>query len=178
MSEMGEGGSPEGGSMVQQAQAAVQERAREARSSVGQAVGKQVDNGAQQLGGQLLEVAQAFTRTKDGLRAEGKDRPATALETVGDRAERLGRYLTETSPEHKLHDFEHFGRRNPWVVIAGGAALGFLASRFLKASSGRRFDGLVAQGYSSRDVAWAPPAPYGRPVGQPGALLAPGPEAL
>jgi hypothetical protein len=35
---------------------------------------------------------------------------------------------------------EDFGRRQPWAVIAGGLALGFAASRFLKASSSRRYE--------------------------------------
>ena len=38
-----------------------------------------------------------------------------------------------------------FGRRQPWAVIAGGLALGFAASRFLKASSSRRYE----SGYQS-----------------------------
>ena len=32
-----------------------------------------------------------------------------------------------------LHDIEDFGRRQPTAVLVGGLALGFLASRFLKA---------------------------------------------
>jgi hypothetical protein len=162
-----------GGSGLAQAQHAVQERAREARSTAGSALATRVDDGSQQVGGQFLEVAQAFRRTTHGLRAEGKERPAATVDAVTGRIEQVGRYLTETSSQRKLHDFEHFGRRNPWLVIAGGAALGFAASRFLKASSGRRFDTMVEQGYSSRQVEWVPPAPYGRPVGQPGAPMVP-----
>jgi hypothetical protein len=38
-----------------------------------------------------------------------------------------------------LRDVEDFARRNPWAVAAGGFALGFVASRLLKASSSERY---------------------------------------
>ncbi|HEU4657504.1 MAG TPA: hypothetical protein VFR97_08265, partial [Capillimicrobium sp.] len=39
-----------------------------------------------------------------------------------------------------LSDVERVARDNPWAVIAGGVVLGFAASRFLKASSRKRFE--------------------------------------
>ena len=38
-----------------------------------------------------------------------------------------------------LEDVEDFGRQRPWAVLAGGAAVGILAARFLKASSRNRY---------------------------------------
>ena len=40
--------------------------------------------------------------------------------------------------ERILRDVEDFGRRQPLAVMFGGLAAGFVASRFLKASSTRR----------------------------------------
>ena len=53
---------------------------------------------------------------------------------------RVCRYLRESDADRILSDVEDFGRRQPWAVIAGGVALGLVASRFLKASSTRRYD--------------------------------------
>ena len=49
-------------------------------------------------------------------------------------------YLSESDADRILGDIEDFGRRQPWVVIGGGIALGLVASRFLKASSSRRYE--------------------------------------
>jgi hypothetical protein len=74
------------------------------------------------------------------LREQGKDQPAKLAEQAADRAERLGSYLQESDADRILGDVEDFGRRQPWAVIAGGVALGLVASRFLKASSIDRYE--------------------------------------
>lgn len=70
---------------------------------------------------------------------QGKQRPAELAERAAERAERLGGYLHRSDGERILGDVEDFARSRPWAVAAGGLALGFAASRFLKASSGRRY---------------------------------------
>ena len=72
--------------------------------------------------------------------SQGKDQPAKLAEQAAERAESLGDYLQRTDGDTILRDLEDFGRRQPWAVIAGGLALGFAASRFLKASSSRRYE--------------------------------------
>ena len=79
------------------------------------------------------------------LREQGKDQPAKLAEQAADRAERLGTYLKQADGEAILRDVEDFGRKQPWAVMVGGLAAGFLASRFLKASSSRR----AATGYQA-----------------------------
>jgi hypothetical protein len=39
-----------------------------------------------------------------------------------------------------LNDLERFARQQPWLATSGGLVLGFFASRFLKASSARRYE--------------------------------------
>ena len=56
-----------------------------------------------------------------------------------------------------LHDLETFGRRRPWSMVAAGVAVGFAASRFLKASSRNRYEASV-QGGSPRPVVSGEPA--------------------
>jgi hypothetical protein len=71
-------------------------------------------------------------------------------EQLADRAESFGSYLRHANGERLLADVEAFARRQPWLVAAGGLALGFAASRFLKASSSRRYQAGSDQSYASR----------------------------
>jgi hypothetical protein len=48
--------------------------------------------------------------------------------------------MKESDADRILGDVEDFARSNPWAVAAGGLALGFAASRVLKASSSRRYE--------------------------------------
>ncbi|MCA1697668.1 MAG: hypothetical protein LC790_01695, partial [Actinobacteria bacterium] len=70
---------------------------------------------------------------------QGKDKPAEVAEQAAERAERAGSYLKESDGERILRDVEQFARQRPTAVIAGGIALGFAASRFLKASGAARY---------------------------------------
>ena len=91
------------------------------------------------------------------LRGQGKDTPARVAEQVADRAESLGSYLRDADGERLLRDAENVARRQPWLVAAGGLALGFAASRFLKASSSRRYqsgDDRSSAGHSAHDATW------------------------
>lgn len=136
-------------SVVEQAQEKIQEGASQAKTAARDALTQQIDERSTQVGQQLRGVAEAFRRTGRGLHSEGNAMPARVVEGLSDRAERLGSYLEGSSSNRLLHDAEHYGRRNPWVVIVGGMAVGIAASRLLKASSSRRFDQLREQGYSS-----------------------------
>ena len=81
----------------------------------------------------------------DSLREQGKDGPANAASKLAQYAEKVGGYLREKDPDALLADAEDFGRRQPWVVAAGGLALGLAASRLLKASSSRRYSERISQ---------------------------------
>jgi hypothetical protein len=76
----------------------------------------------------------------DELRKQGKDTPAKLVDDAAERVERVGGYLKESDADRILRDVEDFGRRQPLALLAGGLVLGFAASRFLKASSSRRYD--------------------------------------
>jgi hypothetical protein len=90
------------------------------------------------------------------LREEGDTGPAQYAERAAEPVERVGRYLTETDGERLLRDAERFARRRPWVAVLGGATLGFLAARFIKASN--TGDG-AAQSSDPHAQAALPPAP-------------------
>ena len=73
------------------------------------------------------------------LRSEGKDKPAELADKAATRVAELGDYLKRSDGDALLRDAERFGRERPWAVMAGGLVLGIAASRFLKASSSRRY---------------------------------------
>ena len=108
----------------------VKEQAQEkARDLKGEARGRaveQVDQRSTQAGTQVSTVAGDVRSVGEELRRQGKDGPAS--------------YLQDSDAERILRDVEDFGRRQPWALVAGGIAVGFVASRFLKASSRDRYE--------------------------------------
>jgi hypothetical protein len=113
-----------------------------ARGTLGQARGQlrdQVDQRSTQAGERLTGTAADARSIAEELRRQGKDAPARVVDQVAGQAERLGDYLKGASGDHILRDVEDFARSKPWLVAAGGLVLGFAGSRFLKASSSRRY---------------------------------------
>ena len=102
---------------------------------------EQVDQRSTQAGEQVSATAQALRTTSRQLRDQGQDAPAQAAEKVAHHAERLGGYLSDSSADRILSDLEDFGRRQPMAVMGLGVVAGFMASRFLKASSRERYQG-------------------------------------
>ena len=150
---------PAAGSTSDQVKDQVQQTAEQARektrSAAGQARGRisqQVDQRSTEAGERLSGSAADVRSIADELRRQGRDGPAAMAEQVAGQAERAGNYLKGASGDRILRDVEDVARRQPWLVAAGGLVLGFAASRFLKASSSRRYragDGGV--GYRSLD---------------------------
>ena len=120
-----------------QAQEKVQEAAGEARNRVAE----QVDQRSTQAGEQLGSTAGDVRSVAEELRKQGKDKPAEARREGG-RARRARSAATCSAPTATASSATSrtSARRRPWAVVAGGLALGFVASRFLKASSGRRYE--------------------------------------
>jgi hypothetical protein len=114
------------------------EKAQAGAQQAKRTVRDQVDQRSTEAGERVGSTAQDVRSIGEELRRQGKDQPAQLAERAADRAESLGEYLKRSDGDTILRDIEDFGRRQPWTVIAGGIALGFAASRFLKASSERR----------------------------------------
>jgi hypothetical protein len=126
-----------------------QEKARDAGQQMRGRVSEQVDQRSTQAGEQVRGTAEDMRSFAQQLREQGKDKPAQYAEQAADRAERVGGYLQDADGDRILRDVEDFGRHNPWAVVAGGVALGFVASRMLKASSNERYRSSAQQGSSS-----------------------------
>jgi len=113
-----------------------------ARGALGQARGRmseQVDQRSTQAGERIAGTASDVRSIADELRNQGKDTPANLAEQLANQADRVGDYLKDASGDRILRDIEDFARRQPMAVAAASLALGFAASRFLKASSSRRY---------------------------------------
>jgi hypothetical protein len=142
------------------------DKAQEAAGQAKRGLRDQVDTRSTQAGERVSGMAGDARSVADELRRQGKDQPAKLAEQAAQRAESLGDYLRRSDGDTILRDVEDFGRSKPWAMIAGGLALGFAASRFLKASSSRRYESYESSARlpaPRADV--APPLPGGSPRG-------------
>jgi ElaB/YqjD/DUF883 family membrane-anchored ribosome-binding protein len=133
------------GSSAGQAREQAEHVKQQARQAGGQAKDKlreQVDQRSTQAGERVGSTAHDVGSVAEELRKQGKDQPARLAEQAADRLERVGGYLQESDADRILRDVEDFGRRKPWAVAFGGLALGFVAGRFLRASSRQRYEQL------------------------------------
>jgi hypothetical protein len=117
-----------------------QEKAQEAAGQARDRVRTQIDQRSTQAGEQVNTHASNLRSVGDSLREQGQDQPAKLADQAAERLEQAGGWLSENDADRILSDVEDFARKNPWAVMAGGLALGFAASRMLKASSTERYN--------------------------------------
>lgn len=134
------------------AQAKTQKAAGQAQEQVQAAAGQaqakmreQLDQRSSQLAEKAHQQASDLRSVSEALRDQGKDRPAQAVDRLAGYAEQAASYLRDNEADSMLSDAEEFGRRKPAAVAAGALALGLVASRFLKASSSRRYSARQSQ---------------------------------
>jgi hypothetical protein len=132
------GGEPDT-SKAQEAAQVAQEKAQEAGGKARDRVRDEVDTRSTQAGEQAEGVAQDVRSVGEHLRSQGKEKPAELADKAAERVAEIGDYLKRSDGDAILRDAERLGRDKPWAVMAGGIALGIAASRFLKASSRRRY---------------------------------------
>ena len=140
-----------------------QEKVHEAASQAKSKVREQLDQRSTQAADQIDQQASDLRAVSQSLREQGKSGPAGAADKIAGSAERVGSYLREKDSDALLADVEDFARRQPWAVGAGALVLGFVGSRFLKASSGRRYSARYGQASApepSNAQTAVTPAPY------------------
>src|SRR5215216_5347601 len=160
----------EGGSTTEQVKEQVREQAQVAQDKVRGAAGEtrgrfrdQVDQRSTQAGERLSGTAADVRSVAEELRRQGKDTPARLAEQAAGQTDRVADFLKGASGERLLRDVEDFARGKPWAVAAGGLALGFAASRFLKASSSRRYQAAQTS-YPTYEEAEVGPYPVAEPA--------------
>ncbi len=87
----------------------------------------------------MTPVQAALRETGQQLRNQGQGPVAEYADKAADQVERFAGYLRENDVDTLLNDARGFARRNPAVYLGSAAALGFLATRFLKSSSEEQY---------------------------------------
>ena len=148
---------------AQQVAGQAKEKAQEATVQVRGRLREELGKRSTTVGQQVEATAGDLRSIGDELRKRGKEAPAKLAEQGADRVEQLAVYLQTADGDRILADIKGFASSRPWAVVAGGASLGFLASRFLKTRMDERSSQSSAEATSSAgDEASLEPAPtYG-----------------
>jgi hypothetical protein len=81
------------------------------------------------------KTSDAIDDAADALASSGHETLSQAAAALSDRVRSLSSYLEDRKLEDLIGDARTLAQRNPALFIAGGVALGFALSRFLKASA-------------------------------------------
>jgi hypothetical protein len=81
------------------------------------------------------KTSHAIDGAADALETSGHETLSQAAAALSDRVRTFSSYLENRRLEDLLGDARRLAQRNPGLFMAGGVALGFALSRFLKASA-------------------------------------------
>jgi hypothetical protein len=151
-----------------------QEKAQQAAGQAKDQVRSQIDQRSTDAGKKVSVQGSDLRAVGDQLREQGKDGPAKLADQAANHVERAGNWLSESDADKILRDVEDAARKNPWAVAAGGLALGFAASRFLKASSSDRYQARSGTPGSPRGALPRPSEPGDARFVREGGVDAPG----
>ena len=158
--DTGPGGREQLQGKAEQVAGQAQEKVHEAAGNAKSRVREEVDQRSTDAGKRVQASASDIRSVGEELRKQGKDQPAKLADRLAERAEHVGGYLERSDGERILRDAEDLGRRRPWAVMLGGMAVGFAASRLLKASSEGRYEQRQA---ASGDLSIGQPPPQSQP---------------
>ena len=118
----------------------VRETAQNAVNQGKSFLGKQVDERSTVIGQQIGSLAQDLRSVGDQLRESGTAGGAAGYVDQGaELIDKVARYLQDADSDQLIGDLEHYARQQPWAIAGAALVLGFVASRFLKTSSVRRY---------------------------------------
>jgi ElaB/YqjD/DUF883 family membrane-anchored ribosome-binding protein len=129
-----------------------------------------LDQRTTDVGGQALQAATVLRQSSSQLAQgdTGGQQVAHITQLAAEQVEHLGAYLQRASGDQLLRDAEDFARRRPWMVAGIGLVAGLAASRFLKASSERRYGASASAGSTyGRNSYPAPSRPGGTSAYEP-----------
>ena len=155
---------------AQEAASTTQEKAVELKEQGKSKLGQTLDQRTNEAGAQARKMAQALRRSSQELSNDGSGQQVAGLaEGAADRIERLGGYLERTSGAELVRDLEDLARSRPWMIAGIGLVAGLAASRFLKASSERRYEASAQTGGGSSRYARSvvPQSTGGRAADEP-----------
>ena len=123
---------------AQEAASAAQEKASELKERGSRSLRETLDEKTTEAGSQARAFGDALRRAGEEAGREGSSGVARLADEAAERLQGLGSYLEHKRGDELMSDAEDFARRRPWAVAGIGLVAGFVASRFLKASSERR----------------------------------------
>jgi ElaB/YqjD/DUF883 family membrane-anchored ribosome-binding protein len=138
--EASDGATGKAKEVAAQAKEQVQQKTDEVKGKASERVRTQLDSQSTSLGEQVIPVSQALRKAGEHLQGEGNSGGAKAAHRAADQLDQLAGYLKSSNSDRFLRDLERFGRKQPWAAGGIGAALGFVAARFVKASSEGRYE--------------------------------------
>lgn len=117
-------------------------RAREvmeqAKERAGERIESRLVDSKSRAADTLSGVASTLLSSSQQLRDQNHAGASRAIERAAEGVERFADYLQQTDVDDVVEQVHEFARRQPAAFIGGAFALGFIASRFLKASEGGR----------------------------------------
>ena len=126
--------------LAAQAKEQAQEKVEEVKGHASDRLHEQLDRQSTNLAERIVPFPEALRKAAEYLDSQDSGPAAKLAGQAADRAEEFASYLEEASSDRILGDVEAFARRRAWVVGGIATAAGFVASRFLMASSERRYE--------------------------------------
>lgn len=113
---------------------------RQAASKAGRQVKRQAESlyedASSTAAATANETSDVVDDAADALDKSGHETLGRAAAALSERMRSFSAYLEDIKLEDLLRDAQRLAQRNPALMIGGGVALGFLLSRFFKASAG------------------------------------------
>jgi hypothetical protein len=124
------------------------DKSRELTGQVADKAHDQIGQRSDQVGDQVESAAADARAVSEQLKEQGNDAAARLVEQTAGHAQKVADYLTESDPDRIIADVQTYARKQPWLVALGGVAVGFAASRMVKASAGSSSSSSIGSGQS------------------------------
>ena len=118
----------------------VKDKAREMKDLAMERGEQKYEEGKRKAGGEIHAVARAFRTAANELRADNHASTGRWIEMAANRVEEMADGLERQDLSTLMRESRRMARRNAGAFLAGAVALGFVASRFLKAEPEYRGD--------------------------------------
>jgi hypothetical protein len=118
----------------------VKDKAREMKDLAMERGEQKYEEGKRRAGGEIHAVARAFRTAANELRADDHASTGRWIEMAADRVEEMADGIERQDLSTLMRESRRMARRNAGAFLAGAVALGFVASRFLKAEPDHRDD--------------------------------------
>jgi hypothetical protein len=112
-----------------------QERIADAARNAASGAKRQAESLYQGASSTAAETSDAIDDAADVFERSGHETLSQAASALSERVRNFSHYLEDRKLEDLVGDARRLAQRNPGVFIAGGMALGFALSRFLRANA-------------------------------------------